>query len=635
MVFEKAFQKAKDEATKKGKEPEIEISAPTQQVQDSDPELVPMMYRAQIKDRCSLQFAGNNKHLKDWTEQWIYPNSEQNGQPHYQRQEPKLGLDGKVYRLKISFPFRVLSDCGQDTILRPSIGKDGIPFIPGSSIKGLFRRLLWSDRFTDQEKAEIEEYCGSQDKAGTLRFYGAYPVGDWAGTRPTKNSRNGTTETRYRMVDVLHPQQSRQVEGADSPTALALISLYQPTLIFELSSSCDYGEKKWERIAGLLRRALRPGLGGKTSTGYGLYVIPKDRFALSVTLKGIGVSSLLRNDEPEFRPNLFKAGLRGHASRLLAGVCKNSEQVKQQINRLFGDTTAPGIMELYWEWKPEHLKFEEFEVREHAFGGERTPIYQIRGTLYLDVRQGSLPKNIALDQREKGLQELETKRQQTLKFVKALIQFAYVMGGFGKSWRRVWHKNPDAWRQQGFPEFLPSYTTRAIGCHWEWLDSSFDPMPIKNEQQLTEFLQSVYQTAYQTAQEFMKPYQSGFCQWKEAWHPSRVAVYCNTVPQSTVIDLFHQSEGHPFKTTPAVCGKKLVKRSNRKTGQEEDLLEFSTSSVWHRMLPLDSGQYLEIVSLFHGERNLWEHEQGNQLQPFIKDLENAKKLQLIWGNSIH
>ena len=142
---------------------------------------VPMMYRAQVDGRCNLQYGKAQHDLERWTEEWVAPDENNEYQPFYQHQEPeKLSLDGSVYRLKVEFPFRVFTNCGQDSILRPTIGKNGIPFIPGSSIKGLFKRL---QNHPAVSKETINKYCGTADEPGILRFHGAYPVGDWAGTR--------------------------------------------------------------------------------------------------------------------------------------------------------------------------------------------------------------------------------------------------------------------------------------------------------------------------------------------------------------------------------------------------------------------------------------------------------------------
>ncbi len=608
MTFAKAFQKAKKKVEEKGEKGSIKIPVSTTDAY-YDPEQVPRMYRAQVEGRCSLQFAGDrNRDLKNWVIEWVDPISEENPQPRYQRQEPTLGWDGSIYRLKIDFPWRVCSNCGSDSILRPILGKDGIPFFPGSSVKGLFRRLLNSEHLDSEAKKSIKNYCGSQDIKGQLRFHGAYPVGDWACTQKVRNQRTGAQEPHYLMVDVVHPQQPRQVEGKGNASAFTLITLFKPTLIFELSSTNSFTDDEWNYIVGLLRRALSQGLGGKTSTGYGLWVIPK-AFSLQFGLQGVGVSSLLRNDVPEFRLNIFKACLRGHASRLLAGVDPDPHSVKQQVNKLFGHTRSPGCAQLYWEWKPENLEI----VQQ---GQEKTSVYRIKGTLHLDICQ----KQVAN----------QAEHKKYLNFLEELFKFAYVMGGFGKSWRRIWHKGPKVWEDE-FQSFLPSYATRAIGCHWQYTDT-FELGDIKNPKDLEGFLQTLYLDV-QRFRSTTKP--QCINSWRESWHPRRVAVFCGeAVFDSSVIELFHKDDDHPFKTTPAICGKsKVVKNKN---GREEESLAFHVSSIWHRMLPIGKDstgneQYLEIVTVFHGDRTPWKRSGTDQLHPFIDQL-TGMGLTLAWGS---
>ncbi|HTL90618.1 MAG TPA: hypothetical protein VL134_14550, partial [Leptolyngbya sp.] len=106
--------------------------------------------------------------------------------------------------------------------------------------------------------------------------------------------------------------------------------------------------------------------------------------------------------------------------------------------------------------------------------------------------------------------------------------------------------------------------------------------------------------------------------WREAWNPDRVAVYCsNPTQQSKVIRLFHDDI---FKTTPAIGGKK--------PGDDHPT---STSSVWHRMLPGEGNQFLEIVTVFRGDLLAWECGSVSQLDRFIHNLQ-AEGLDLAWGN---
>ena len=542
------------------------------------PDEVPKMYQAQIQGRCSLQYFNNQSKLQSWTEEWIAPDANNNQEPYYQHQEPKLGLDGSIYRVKIKFPFRVFSDCGQDSILRPVFGKNGIPFFPGSGIKGLFKRLLLlsNEQVSLEKKEKIERYCRRDTTGATLRFHGAYPVGDWAGTIPP-DANHYSQKTHYKIVDICHPQQEKQVEQQKGSSAIALISLYKPTLIFELSSTHSLSEEEWKYIEGLLKRALRQGLGGKTSTGYGLYVIPQDKYGIQIRLKGQGVSSLLPSKKPEFRPNIFKATLRGHVRRLLGGVSLDQGKIEERINHLFGSTRSPGILDIYWESCPEKMEY---------IGQEKTPTYEVQGDLRLDIRAGKSNKKIKKD----------------LDFIEQVLRFSLIMGGFGKSWRRVWHKT-----------FYPAYKTRGIGCHWHCLYDEF--IDINSREELTEFLDYLYQHC----QQYLGIQSPQSQSWRDAWHPSCVKVYSQVVQQSQIIDLFHDNR---FKNTKQIGGREIFKD---KKGEEKTRLH--VSYVWHRMLPLPEGGYLEIVTLFSHEGNFKDQVRQN----FIREIQK-RGLTLTWGN---
>jgi CRISPR-associated protein Cmr6 len=126
---------------------------------------IPKMYLAQIEGRCSLQYIAENEDRKTWLKEWVDP--KQDGKP-YTREN---NINGSIHCFEIKFPGRVFSNSGRDSILRPVMGKNGIPYIPGSSVKGLFRRVC-----NRQQKID---YCGDSDHPGKLRFHGAYPKGDW------------------------------------------------------------------------------------------------------------------------------------------------------------------------------------------------------------------------------------------------------------------------------------------------------------------------------------------------------------------------------------------------------------------------------------------------------------------------
>lgn len=567
------------------------------QPRDAKTDSVPRMYRAQIEGRCSLQYIDSGKRRQNtqedsdliiWLQEWLYPDFKQNDipelskhlPPSYHHRKNNLGLQGSTYRIQIDFPFRLFSNCGQDTINRPVIGKQGIPCLPGSSVKGLFRRACTGE--------QIQKYCGDKDAndaaiPGTsgLRFHTAYPIGNWG----------------ERILDVVHPQENYQIGGPEKKheSAHPLISLYRPQLLFEFSAS-DVELVDWQEVKQILQRALHLGVGGKTSTGYGMsgYVFGQTPSSpdfgahhRQFRLRGDGLNSKLLTQETEFRPNLFKATLRSHARRLLAGASTKPRPVRSgqpsqnpvddEIERLFGCTDAPGVLQIVWQ--PTKVPRDQ----------DNQVIYSTEGILHLGT-----------DPRHPHVQP-----QEDMQFALQLLRFTYRMGGFGKSWRRVWHH-----------QFYPGYYQQGknkypIGCHWV----SPHIQSLQTREELNEFLENVHQLCcdrFHSQTPHPLP-------WRESWHPDRVAVYCRPFRNTAVIELFHDDF---FKTTPAIGGKR--------PGESRPT---SVSSVWHRMLPVDdSGRdYLEIVTVFHGDRNPWKRKGIDQLKPFVSELE-ANSMELAWGN---
>ena len=346
MSFSQAFARAG-----------IKVEQPKKQSESTtDSREIPMMYRAQIGGRCSLQFIANNYNesdLKIWADELVNTNDEQTKKPRYQYSDNQLARH--IISFTLPFPFRVISNCGQDSILRPVIDGRGIPIIPGSSIKGLFRRACQRrDEGKPIEQQLTKLYCGDADRPGILRFHPAYPLGDWAST--TLQDRNPS----YRILDVVFPQQSRQTgEKNSSSGAFAQVGFSQPTFVFSISSSQSLSMEQCKSIEVILKTALSKGLGGKTSSGYGLPFQALNKPDLQITLTGSGITPSLLTGQKEFRPNMFKAVLRGHATRLLAGCTDNDAVLKDKINALFGSTNSPSTVEMFCEIKNQPQQWSE------------------------------------------------------------------------------------------------------------------------------------------------------------------------------------------------------------------------------------------------------------------------------------
>jgi len=331
---------------------------------------VPMMFRAQVEGRCQLQRIdparkATRERLRQkqdaeiWAEEWA------------EKTHPVAPLFGAgVQTRSYQLAWRFVTNGGQDDgVIRPVIGAKGYPFYPGSSMKGVFRQAC--------TLKQAAYYCGSEDLTpGILRFHGGYPVKNW-----TQN-----------LVDLVHPQQGWQVktvETSEKPSGesgFALISLYQPTLQFGISSvlsNTDWGEvwQIWERALGF-------GIGCRVSSGYGL---PQARLkpngeidhAVNATgevlcrffLKGEGQAPKLIDEQSEFRPNIFRGALRGHTLRLFGGLT-DANSAEDLVETLFGGIRGQGKQGLL------KLAFQQSSLELDTFSkGFSEPIYNVTGEL--------------------------------------------------------------------------------------------------------------------------------------------------------------------------------------------------------------------------------------------------------------
>ena len=71
-----------------------------------------------------------------------------------------------------------------------------------------------------------------------------------------------------------------------------------------------------------------------------------------------------------------------------------------------------------------------------------------------------------------------------------LIQFAVILGGFGKSWRRADHR-------LFYPDYADLGYKPLIGCHWEWMGerSLRSDVRVRKPEKLGEFIETVRKMA--------------------------------------------------------------------------------------------------------------------------------------------
>jgi len=569
---------------------------------------VPMMFRAQVNERSQLQYLdpqkkreGKPQDVELWATEWT-------DKAEFIPSEEAEDIQTDTYGAKsYTISWRFVTNGGQDDgMLRPIIGASGIPFYPGSSMKGAFRHACQqAEQVGDVPRGSCNRYCGDESEItpGSLRFFGAYPTNDW-------------TEG---LLDLVHPQQGWQVKTRntrDKPrgeSAYAQVSLYKPTLRFAISSAKPLPPPQWEEIWQIWERAIATGLGSKVSTGYGQTSKTSHPVIYRASLQGQGQAAKLIDDTGEFRHNIFRASLRGHALRIFGGLteAKIAEQLVEDLfGGIQGKKSTVGLL---------GLQFQESKLEIQPFGRDNyaQPAYYVEGDLTWFLTQ-----TLSNPEQEQILKKL----------VASLMQFAMMLGGFGKSWRRVDHR-------KFFGEYYEKDYKALIGCHWQWLGKN---VQIRNAQinrleKVGEFFNNVQQTAREWIQSQNKPLQGSEWakDWREAWHPSNVQVWGRVAEnrdESAAVRWFHQSYQMEIKSVQAE-GSIYKSHLTGKIGQ--------ISLIWHRMYPVvlirkdpenpkkpivkPTPRFLELITVFPDDS-----EKSNDFLEFLNT--NPEGFEQLWGD---
>jgi CRISPR-associated protein Cmr6 len=556
---------------------------------------VPLMFQAQIKGRCQIQFneKGKEHTAYQWVNQWTkayelkaekpVSNSQQksnnlalqrsqppkNNSP--EQTPPKFGKNVETKKYKINW--RLVSNAGQDNFIRPIIGAKGYPYYSGTSMKGIFRRAC--------NDAQAIRYCGEDNnnnndstKPGILRFHGGYP-----------------TDTTWinNLVDPVHSQQEKQVIKDQTTNANVQLSLYQTTLKFGISSTEKLEEKEWQAIWDIWEKALSLGLGSRTSAGYGYFEkITPAHTLVEVELAGQGLSSVLLDQAktPEFRVNMFKAVLRGHTLRLLGGMTNQATAINltQKLWGGIGENSDDnggniGLLGVTFDYNNQDLTINNKSV------------YNLKkGTLRIYLQQPNLVN--------------DTQKHELTELAKAMIQFAMLFGGFGKSWRRVDHS-------LFFPQYLTQQGKRMIGCHWKFINFKNLSISINNLEDVTNFINQVIKLVKTWANQQENLGATIANNWRESWYKDAirgVQVWGRIANdnKSHAVKWFHQK----------YQGSNTIKKTSL-TGQMG-----TTGRIWHRMYPLGD-KYIELLTIFPDD--------SNSMRNFLQYLgSNASDFERLW-----
>jgi len=553
---------------------------------------VPLMFRAQTAGRCQLQRVQRNVPEQDavrWASEWIdkaYPDA------------PDFG-EGVQTRTSV-ISWRFVTNSGQDDgVIRPVIGARGRPHYPGSSMKGIFSRAC-----TPEQR---ERYCGKDInngdfEPGILRFHGGYPTSDsW----------------QDHLVDIVHPQQDWQVKD-DEKTAGAFvqISLYKPKLQFGISCSEVLKESEWETIWNIWEAALSTGIGCRVCAGYGQPRKQSGDVIYRCQLRGQGqASKLLDGKTGEFRPNIFRAAIRGHALRIFGGLT-DAETTEILVETLFGGVRSRqekvGLLSM-------NFRETSLEIEDFGRGNYAVPSYNVEGYLnwLLTPQQPKLP---------------DAERQALQNLIRALTRFAMLLGGFGKSWRRADHR-------LFFSEYYETESLKPlIGCHWQWGEGSLLPdVRVRKLEQVGQFIDEVRQVAVDWMK--LKGYNfrpNKYADWRESWHPETLQVWGRLANEAEDCEAIRWLHGPYREAIPrARISEGSIYRSTV-TGEVGHI-----GRLWHRMypfvklvksnnpkqpIPRVTNQYFELLTIFP-DNSL----ESRELLLFLES-QRQGGFQKLWGN---
>ncbi|WP_242039573.1 hypothetical protein [Anabaena sphaerica] len=551
---------------------------------------VPLMFQAPISGRGQVQYIEEREQSERWVDEWVEATA---------TNSPKFNHNVKTKPYKITWRF--ISNSGQDdSIIRPVIAANGFPYYPGASMKGAFLRSCNPEQamkycggknltpqppslplpnpllrgegtngenlkpLSLQERGLERGFTNNETKPGILRFHGAYPEDDSWCEQP--------------LIDVVHPQQDWQVKNNDSHSAFLQISLYQPTLVFGISSNIELDDSEWEIIWNIWDKAIERGIGSRVSAGYGQPVKHPETKLLTVNLKGQGLASQLVDTDktPEFRPNMFKAALRGHTLRLFSALTdeKTAEELTKELWGGFADNNKGAIVgDLGIAFNPVDLEMDEFK-----YNNLKMPIYELnKGVLNILCM-----KNFT-DEYKKELKILAFQ----------LIKFSMLIGGFGKSSRRIDHRI-------FFPEYLENGNKPMIGCHWQFTkESNQYYFPVNNLNHITNIIDGVHKAVKNWLIFKGHTPTNKNSSWRESFHPEKVQVWGRIAlgeDDSLAVRWFHGN----YKGNQSIKGSKLTGKMG------------SIGRIYHRMYPhykISDGKmiyqkkYIELLTIFPDTRD--------------------------------
>jgi len=180
----------------------------------------------------------------------------------------------KATLFNASVDWRMVVGLGGETVLETDLTLHhlyGIPYIPGSALKGLTRAYVtgelegYKSEKLDNDNEEVKRIFGSQERAGTVIFFDAMPV-------------DGRATFALDIMNSHYPKyygEKALPTNDQDPNPVTFLTVTNTTFMFALASRNPQDQQHLEDVEQAqewLKTALEKyGVGGKTSAGYGYF----------------------------------------------------------------------------------------------------------------------------------------------------------------------------------------------------------------------------------------------------------------------------------------------------------------------------------------------------------------------------
>lgn len=190
-----------------------------------------------------------------------------NAYQRWQKMMESLGAE----TFDLTLDWRMVVGLGGETVLETDLTLNhlyGIPYIPGSALKGLTRGYVTGEVFPskdiEHDNEIVKRIFGSQEHAGTVVFFDAMPT-------------NGTAKFALDIMNPHYPDyygKGAPPTNDQSPNPITFLTVAETTFAFALAPRSGNSQymKDVEQTKIWLQEALQKyGVGGKTSAGYGYF----------------------------------------------------------------------------------------------------------------------------------------------------------------------------------------------------------------------------------------------------------------------------------------------------------------------------------------------------------------------------